>query len=122
MAQQDWIGVGILAGSMVMFALLLKVRLIRGNRLLLTTVTINPGLVGVAAACAFWLRDQPPWSTVFWVGAMLMTVPSTVAVMLAVPRAYLKQIQADIKAHEAEAERRQAEGAEQEQPGVKTPG
>jgi hypothetical protein len=98
MAQQDWIGVGILVGSLLLLAFLLKIRFIRHHPLLAAAFVVNPGIVGVTAACAFWFRDKGPIATVLWIGAMLLTVPTTIAVMLAAPKAYLTQIKDEIEA------------------------
>jgi hypothetical protein len=100
MVQQDWIGVGILASSLALLAVLLKFRFIRRNPPLLVAFIVNPGIVGVLASCAFWFRDAGTWATVLWVGAMVLTVPCTIAVMLVVPKAYFHQFQAEIAARD----------------------
>jgi predicted membrane channel-forming protein YqfA (hemolysin III family) len=97
MAQQDWIGAGILIVSLALFAVLMKVRFIRRNPLLVMVFSVNPGLVGVLAACAFWFRNQGLLAIVFWVGTMLVTVGSTLTIMLVVPRAYFEKMKADIE-------------------------
>ncbi|NLH49531.1 MAG: hypothetical protein GX444_13170 [Myxococcales bacterium] len=96
MTQMDWIGVGILAGSLALLGIFLRFRFIRQHPVLLVSFIGNPGLVGVLAAFAFWYRDNPTWGTPLWIGAMLLTVPTALTVMIVAPKAYFKQIQAEI--------------------------
>jgi len=96
MESKDWIGVGIFVTAVAFSALLFRLKFVRRDPLLLGAILINPGLVGVLAACAFWLRNTS-YTIPCWIGSMLLMVPSTIAVMLAVPKAYSRQIAAEAK-------------------------
>ena len=93
MEAQDWIGVGVLSATVILTVTLLRLRLVRRLPVLMMAFLINPGMVGLAASLAFWLRDTSH-SFYFWAAAMLLMIPSTLIVMMYVPKAMFKQIEA----------------------------
>lgn len=92
MAQQDWIGIAVLATSFVLLAVLLSFRAIRHNPVMVVILFLNPGLVGVLAGLAFLLRENQDVATPCWYGAMLLALVTTLALAFVLPRMFLQQI------------------------------
>lgn len=90
MEAKDFLGIGICLTAVALTAILLRVRFIRRSPALIVAFLLNPGLVGVLAACAFWMRDSTA-SIPCWLGSMVLMVPSTILVMLKVPKAIYQE-------------------------------
>ncbi len=97
MANQDWIGAGILGASLVLLAFLLRLRFIKSNPLLMLAVIANPGIVGCLAGGFFWTLDRHPASTYLGFAALFTTLFSTIAIMIFMPKAYLAQMREHIR-------------------------
>ncbi|MDP8224828.1 MAG: hypothetical protein P9L99_15825 [Candidatus Lernaella stagnicola] len=97
MEQQDWIGIGILASAIIFLAILLRFRAIRQNPFMLIVFSINPGLVGVLAACAFLFRNYNNISQPCWYTSLVLAVTSTFIVAFALPRMFLQHVREQIE-------------------------
>ncbi len=91
MEAKDILGIGIFLSAAILTAVLLRVRFVRRSPALVAAFLLNPALVGVLAACAFWLRDSTA-STPCWIGSMVLMVPSTILIAFKVPKAIYQEM------------------------------
>jgi len=91
MDAKEIIGLVIFIVSVLMTVILQRVKLVRRNPTIAITFIINPGVVGCMAALAFFMHDSN-YSFYFWLGSMLLMVPTVLLIGLAIPKAVFKDV------------------------------
>ena len=92
MAEQDYIGIGLLVSAILLLAILFRFKTIRQNLFFVVVFSLNPGLVGVLAASAFLFRDNPTIAKPCWVATLVLSVLTTFVVAFALPRMFMQQL------------------------------